>query len=113
MKKEKPKIACLPNGPYYLLNDLTPKVIPNIQKSDGQTVLHDNRRRLVSLWRIQQQAFLRRHSWQEWILGQEADRWSVEQSGSITPGRRSPFMTTGVSAPMPDSAPTTSPRCSS
>ena len=36
MKKEKPKIACLPNGPYYLLNDLTPKVIPNIQKSDGQ-----------------------------------------------------------------------------
>ena len=36
MKKEKPKIACLPNGPYYLLNDLTPKVIPNIQKSDGR-----------------------------------------------------------------------------
>ncbi len=36
MKKEKPKIACLSNGPYYLLNDLTPKVIPNIQKSDGK-----------------------------------------------------------------------------
>ena len=36
MKKEKPKIVCLANGPYYLLNDLTPKVIPNIQKSDGR-----------------------------------------------------------------------------
>jgi len=36
MKEEKPKIACLPNGPYYLLNDLTPKVVPNIRKFDGQ-----------------------------------------------------------------------------
>ena len=36
MKKEKPKIACLPNGPYYLLNDLEPKVIPNIQSSRGE-----------------------------------------------------------------------------
>ena len=35
MSTEKPKIACLPNGPYYLLNDLTPRVIPNIQKSKG------------------------------------------------------------------------------
>lgn len=35
MSTEKPKIACLPNGPYYLLNDLTPQVIPNIQKSKG------------------------------------------------------------------------------
>jgi len=35
MSTEKPKIACLPNGPYYLLNDLTPRVIPNIQKSQG------------------------------------------------------------------------------
>ena len=35
MKKEKPKIACLPNGPYYLLNDMMPKAIPNIQTSKG------------------------------------------------------------------------------
>ena len=35
MEKEKPKIACLPNGPYYLLNDLASKVIPNIQNSKG------------------------------------------------------------------------------
>ncbi len=35
MSAEKPQIACLPNGPYYLLNDLTPRVIPNIQKSKG------------------------------------------------------------------------------
>ena len=35
MGKEKPKIACLPNGPYYLLNDMTPKVVPNIRKSSG------------------------------------------------------------------------------
>ncbi len=36
MRKEKPKIACLPNGPYYLLNDMTPKTIPNIQTSNGE-----------------------------------------------------------------------------
>ena len=36
MKKEKPKIACLSNGPYYLLNDPTPKVIPHIQSSTGE-----------------------------------------------------------------------------
>ncbi len=35
MSTEKPQIACLPNGPYYLLNDLTSQVIPNIQKSKG------------------------------------------------------------------------------
>ena len=35
MSTEKPQIACLPNGPYYLLNDLTPREIPNIQQSDG------------------------------------------------------------------------------
>jgi len=35
MSSEKPKITCLPNGPYYLLNDLTPQVIPNILKSNG------------------------------------------------------------------------------
>jgi CDGSH-type Zn-finger protein len=35
MAKEKPKIACLPNGPYYLLNEFTPKEIPNICNSKG------------------------------------------------------------------------------
>lgn len=32
----KPKIACLPNGPYYLLNDPEPHVIPHLQKSSGE-----------------------------------------------------------------------------
>ena len=36
MTQNKPKIACLPNGPYYLLNDMTSKEIPNIQKSNGE-----------------------------------------------------------------------------
>lgn len=36
MEEEKPKIACLPNGPYYLLNDLIPKIIPNIESSTGE-----------------------------------------------------------------------------
>jgi len=35
MSIEKPKVVCLPNGPYYLLNDLVPRVIPNIKKSKG------------------------------------------------------------------------------
>jgi CDGSH-type Zn-finger protein len=36
MSPEKPRIACLPNGPYYLLNDLSPRAIPNIQTSNGE-----------------------------------------------------------------------------
>ena len=36
MKSEKPKIACLPNGPYYLLNDMTPQAIPNLVDAEGE-----------------------------------------------------------------------------
>ncbi len=39
MSESKPQIACLPNGPYYLLNDLTPKTIANIQKSNGDVCM--------------------------------------------------------------------------
>jgi CDGSH-type Zn-finger protein len=34
--KEKPKILPLPNGPYYLLNDMKPKIVENIQNSKGE-----------------------------------------------------------------------------
>ena len=32
----KPKIACLPNGPYYLLYDLDPAPVPYLRKWNGQ-----------------------------------------------------------------------------
>ncbi len=32
----KPKIACLPNGPYYLLNDPEPAPIPNLRRASGE-----------------------------------------------------------------------------
>jgi len=34
--KEKPKIMPLPNGPYYLLNDMKPKIVENLQNSKGE-----------------------------------------------------------------------------
>jgi CDGSH-type Zn-finger protein len=34
--KEKPKILPLPNGPYYLLNDMEPKIVENIQNSKNE-----------------------------------------------------------------------------
>jgi CDGSH-type Zn-finger protein/uncharacterized Fe-S cluster protein YjdI len=34
--KERPKIRPLPNGPYYLLNDLKPKTVENLQNSKGE-----------------------------------------------------------------------------
>jgi CDGSH-type Zn-finger protein len=34
--KEKPKISVLPNGPYYLLNEIEPKVVENLQNSKGE-----------------------------------------------------------------------------
>jgi CDGSH-type Zn-finger protein len=32
-----PKIACLPNGPYYLLNDQAPSEVPNLRRQSGET----------------------------------------------------------------------------
>ena len=34
--RETPKIACLPNGPYYLLNDTTPASVPNLRRANGE-----------------------------------------------------------------------------
>ena len=34
--KEKPKILPLPNGPYYLLNDMRPKKVENLVNSEGK-----------------------------------------------------------------------------
>ncbi len=31
----KPKFACLPNGPYYLLNDPDPSPVPNLRRASG------------------------------------------------------------------------------
>jgi CDGSH-type Zn-finger protein len=31
-----PKIACLPNGPYYLLKDLEPVPVPNLRRASGE-----------------------------------------------------------------------------
>lgn len=36
MPDDKPKIACLPNGPYYMINSSTPQVIPNLESSTGE-----------------------------------------------------------------------------
>jgi CDGSH-type Zn-finger protein len=36
--KEKPKILTLPNGPYYLINDMEPKVVENLRNSNGQSL---------------------------------------------------------------------------
>jgi CDGSH-type Zn-finger protein len=32
----KPKIACLPNGPYYLLNDPQTAPVPNLRRASGE-----------------------------------------------------------------------------
>jgi CDGSH-type Zn-finger protein len=37
-KEEKPKISPLPNGPYYLLNDMEPKVVENLQNLKGESL---------------------------------------------------------------------------
>jgi CDGSH-type Zn-finger protein len=35
MTTQKPKLACLPNGPYYLLHDMTPAEVPNLRRANG------------------------------------------------------------------------------
>jgi len=32
----KPRIACLPNGPYYLLNDMEAAPVPNLRRASGE-----------------------------------------------------------------------------
>jgi hypothetical protein len=32
----RPKILPLPNGPYYLINDMEPKIVENLQNSKGE-----------------------------------------------------------------------------
>ncbi len=32
----KPKIACTPNGPYYLLNDMQATPVPNLRRASGE-----------------------------------------------------------------------------
>jgi CDGSH-type Zn-finger protein len=32
---DKPKLACLPNGPYYLINEAMPTVVPNLRRANG------------------------------------------------------------------------------
>ena len=34
--QQTPKLACLPNGPYYLLNDTTPTAVPNLYRANGE-----------------------------------------------------------------------------
>ena len=36
--REKPKILVLPNGPYYLINDIEPKVVDNLWNSRGESL---------------------------------------------------------------------------
>ena len=35
--RQTPKIACLPNGPFYLLNDVTPASVPNLCRANGES----------------------------------------------------------------------------
>jgi CDGSH-type Zn-finger protein len=36
--KEKPKIVPLPNGPYYLIDDMEPKLVENLKNSKGESL---------------------------------------------------------------------------
>jgi CDGSH-type Zn-finger protein len=37
MSTQRPKLSCLPNGPYYLLHDMTPAEVPNLRRANGET----------------------------------------------------------------------------
>ncbi len=36
IERETPKIACLPNGPYYLLVDMAPSAVPSLRRANGE-----------------------------------------------------------------------------
>jgi len=38
ISREKPKIVPLPNGPYYFINEMEPKVVENLQNSKGEAL---------------------------------------------------------------------------
>jgi len=37
VERQTPKVACLPNGPYYLLNEMTPTAVPNLCRANGES----------------------------------------------------------------------------
>ena len=38
ISREKPKIVPLPNGPYYFINEMEPKVVENLQNTKGEAL---------------------------------------------------------------------------
>jgi CDGSH-type Zn-finger protein len=36
--REKPRIVPLPNGPYYFINEMEPKVVENLKDSKGESL---------------------------------------------------------------------------
>jgi CDGSH-type Zn-finger protein len=38
LRQQKPKIVPLPNGPYFLISDMEPKFVENLQKSKGESL---------------------------------------------------------------------------
>jgi CDGSH-type Zn-finger protein len=57
MIKEKPKILPLPNGPYYLLNDMQPKIVENLQNSKGELLSTVSGVALRSCWASKNKPF--------------------------------------------------------
>ena len=38
LREKPPKIVPLPNGPYYFINDIEPKIVENLQNSKGESL---------------------------------------------------------------------------
>jgi hypothetical protein len=56
--REKPKIVAFPNGPYYFINEMEPKVVENLQNSKGESLSY-TWSIVMQMRGIKQQALLR------------------------------------------------------
>lgn len=105
MSDQRPKIACLPSGPYYLINDPTPRAVAHLQDAQGNPVRQSRASRCAV-------AVVRATSRSATVRTAATDsRTRNMTTGSMThewamPARGSPSSKTAASARMPASAQT-------
>src|SRR5688500_10254765 len=105
-----PKIACLPNGPYYLLNDMQATPVPHLRRASGEACAAVRGVALCRCGGSKNKPFCDgTHGTNGFSDRNTADAASNRRSTYA--GKASPFSTTALCARTPGSAPTSLPLC--
>lgn len=85
---KKPKILPLPNGPYYLINDMEPKIVENLQNPEGELLSTIRRVALCRCGASKNKPFC---DGTHGIIGFSSDNKEVTGNGHITKDKRKSY----------------------